>query len=266
MILHQLTAGDAGTPVVLLHGLFGQGRNWNTVAKGLSDEHRVRMLDLPDHGRSPWSEGFDYLASADAVAATIGSEPATVVGHSMGGKVAMVLALRHPDLVRRLVVSDMSPVSYGGADGSGVRGGEIGAYARALNALDLADVTGRADADRRLADVVPDPGVRAFLLQNLRRGEGDRSWRWQANLPMLERDVELMAQWPEERLADVAPYPGSVLWVAGERSGYVRDDYAPAMSRWFPHHRRVVVKNAGHWVHSDQPEVFTEILRRFAAD
>lgn len=257
MRLHQLTAGDAGTPVVLLHGLFGQGRNWNTVAKGLSGEHRVRMVDLPDHGRSPWSERFDYLAVADAVATTIGDEPATVVGHSMGGKVAMVLALRHPGLVRRLLVSDMSPVRYGSG------GGEIAAYAGALNGLDLTGVEQRADAERQLADAVPDPGVRAFLLQNLRREEAGAGWRWQANLELLERDLATIADWPEDRLG-AEPYEGPVLWVAGARSGYVRDEYEPAMRRWFPRHRKVVVKDAGHWVHSDQPGVFTEIVRRFA--
>lgn len=263
MSLHVLSVGEQGSRIAFLHGLFGQGRNWLSIAKALGDEHRVTMLDLPDHGRSPWTpegERFDYPAIADRVAEQLQSqdEPGAVVGHSMGGKVAMVLALRHPELVRRLVVVDMSPVRYRPQDG------EIGRYAAALNALDLDRIASRVDAERGLADAVPDPGVRSFLLQNLRRGAGGAGWSWQANLALLERDLPVIGDWPADALGD-AVYEAPVLWVAGGRSTYVRDEYEPDMQRWFPRHRKVVVKQAGHWVHSAQPEIFTEIVRRFTA-
>lgn len=163
---------------MLLHGLFGQGRNWSTIGKAVQRDHRVTMLDLPDHGRSPWSERFDYLRIADQVADAIegggeSGETVTLVGHSMGVKVVMVLALRHPHRVRRLLVADMSPVRYRGfADGEDRSDQErpgIPAYLRAMNRMDLGAVAGREDADAQLASAVPDPSVRAFLLQNLRR-------------------------------------------------------------------------------------------------
>ena len=131
-----------------------------------------------------------------------------------------------------------------------------------MQGLDLSSIDRRADADRALAEAVPDQTVRDFLLQNLRRD--GQTWRWQANLDVLGAELDEISGWPEEQLAGTAPYDGPVLWVAGEESGYVRPENTEAMRRWFPHHRRVVVKGAGHWVHSQQPEVFVEVLRRFA--
>jgi pimeloyl-ACP methyl ester carboxylesterase len=254
--LHTTSWGSSGSRVVFLHGLFGQGRNWATIGKALSDAHRVTAVDLPHHGRSPWTDRFDYLEVAATVALIDADDPATVVGHSMGGKVAMLLALTRPELVSRLVVADMSPVAYSSAR-------DFTHYISSLQTLDLSAVQRRGDADRLLEPAVPDPTIRSFLLQNLRR-DGD-AWRWQANLDVLGRDLAEIGGWPEHRLDGVAPYPGPVLWLAGERSGYVREEYEEAMSRWFPRHRRVTIKGAGHWLHSERPEVFTEVLRQFLA-
>jgi esterase len=256
--------GDEGSRVVFLHGLFGQGRNWNTIAKELSDRHRVLLVDLPNHGRSPWTEHLDYLDMAARVAEVLDG-PATVVGHSMGGKVAMVLALTRPDLVERLVVADMSPVDYG--DEATVTGGVLG-YARILLDLDLDGVERREEADRRLAPAVPDATIRSFLLQNLRRdGEGpDAGWRWAANLEAVVRDGAVLSGWPAERLADLPAYDGRVLWLAGERSAYVQPAYDEAMRRWFPRYRKVTLKDTGHWLHSERPDVFVAALRQFLGD
>ena len=150
---------------------------------------------------------------------------------------------------------DIAPVDYGGSD-------EFEGYIEAMRGLDLSSVQRRADADEALAEAVPNRTVRDFLLQNLRRE--DDGWRWQANLEVARR-----ASWPRSAAGrrspwpTLAPYDGPVLWVAGADSGYVRPEYAEAMERWFPRHRRVSVKGAGHWVHSQQPEVFVEVLRRF---
>jgi esterase len=255
MGLHTTTIGDHGSPIVFCHGLFGQGRNWTGIAKALSDEHRVLLLDLPHHGRSDWAEDFDYLHLADEVAGLLSSDdPVTLVGHSMGGKVAMVLALRHPELVDRLCVVDVAPVDYGGSE-------EFEGYIRTMRELDLDSIERRGDADEALAEAVPNRTVRDFLLQNLRR-DGS-TWRWQANLETLGAELDEISGWPEERLADVAPYDGPVLWVAGADSGYIKPEHTEAMKKWFPHFRRVAIKDAGHWVHSQQPEVFVEVLRRF---
>jgi pimeloyl-ACP methyl ester carboxylesterase len=247
--------GDRGPLIVFAHGLFGQGRNWTQIGKALADRHRVLLVDLPHHGRSSWADHFDYLAVADQVAAVMSpDDPVALVGHSLGGKVAMVLALRHPELVERLCVVDVSPVAYD-------RLSEFGGYVAAMRALDLDSLSSRGDADEGLAAAVPDPTVRAFLLQNLRR-DGD-GWRWQANLDVLGEDLPVIGDWPEDQLAGLPAYPGPVLWIAGALSDYVRPEYSGAMDRWFPANRLVTVKEAGHWVHSEQPEVFVEVLRRF---
>jgi len=147
--VHATTVGDTGSPFVFCHGLFGQGRNWTAIAKALSDQHRSLLVDLPHHGRSDWSGPVDYVEIADRVAdllsdSVIGTEPVTLVGHSMGGKVAMVLALRHPGLVARLCVVDIAPVDYQGTT-------EFTAYVEAMRGLHLASIARRADADEALA-------------------------------------------------------------------------------------------------------------------
>ena len=253
--LHSTALGDHGSPIVFCHGLFGQGRNWTQIGKALADEHRILLVDLPHHGRSSWSERFDYLDIADQVAGLLSaSDPVTLVGHSMGGKAAMVLALRHPELVERLCVVDVAPVAYDRVE-------EFAGYIEAMQGLDLNSLAQRGDADSALEAAVPNPTVRSFLLQNLRR-DGD-GWRWQANLDVLGADLPVIGSWPEEQLAGTSPYAGPVLWVAGAGSDYIKPEYAKAMDRWFPRNRLVTVKGAGHWVHSEQPEVFLEVLRRF---
>ena len=134
MTLHTTTYGDHGSPIVFCHGLFGQGRNWTGVAKALADDHRTVLVDLPHHGRSPWSERFDYVEVADQLvdllADRFDGEPVTLVGHSMGGKTAMVATLRAPERVRRLCVVDIAPVDYGSR-------GEFEGYVEAMQSLDL---------------------------------------------------------------------------------------------------------------------------------
>jgi pimeloyl-ACP methyl ester carboxylesterase len=257
--LHTTTYGESGTRVVFLHGLFGQGRNWTQIAKALSEEHRVTLVDLPDHGRSAWTASFDLVEVADRVSGLVGTDdPVALIGHSLGGKVAMVLALRHPELVERLCVVDISPVEYQHLS-------EFSGYIEAMRSLDLGSLTRRADAEAALATAVPNRVVRSFLLQNLRREDhpdGRSQWRWQPNLEGLRHSLPAIKSWPAGAVG-AARYDGPVLWIGGERSDYITDDYAPAMDRLFPHNRRVTIKGAGHWVHSEKAEVFVEVLRRF---
>ena len=252
--LHTTTYGDSGSRLLFLHGLFGQGRNWTQIAKSLAENHRVTLVDLPDHGRSAWLMSFDLIEVADRIAGLVdAADPIALVGHSLGGKVAMVLALRHPDLVERLCVVDIAPVDYEQLS-------EFSGYIEAMRGLDLDALTQRADAEAALAAAVPNTTVRSFLLQNLRR-EADH-WRWQPNLEGLRRSLPAIKGWPSEALGE-ARYDGPVLWIGGASSIYITDDYVPVMDRLFPHNRRVTIKGAGHWVHSEQPEVFIEVLRRF---
>ncbi|WP_300681984.1 alpha/beta fold hydrolase [Nocardioides sp.] len=263
MHLHTTALGTSGSRVVFLHGLFGQGRNWHTLGKALAERHRVTLVDLPNHGRSEWTERIDYAEMADAVAALLEQgDPVTLVGHSMGGKVAMMVALRHPELVESLVVADMSPVRYGAEDES-TTGGVL-SYAAMLRDLDLSHAPRREDVDALVATTVPSATVRGFLLQNLRHRDG--GWVWAANIDLLARDGAVLADWPEAELAGTPPYDGPVLWIAGGESSYVRPEYDDAMRRWFPRYRKVTMKGVGHWVHSERPELFRQILEQFLGD
>ena len=254
--VHTTEVGDSGDRVVFLHGLFGQGRNFSTIAKALQPEFRSLLLDLPNHGRSAWTEELSYELLADAVADWLRAGFAAdgrvhVVGHSMGGKIAMVLALRHPELVDRLVVVDISPA--GGGDQ-----GEFEHLLGSLATLDLSTLSRRSEADDQLSGPIDDSRVRGFLLQNLR--SGDDGFYWQANLDLLRRELPVIGGFPDD-LADTFDRP--VLWVAGERSRYVRPEHEETMRRLFPRATQVTVKGAGHWVHSEQPEAFVSVLRAF---
>jgi pimeloyl-ACP methyl ester carboxylesterase len=267
--LASRTLGEAGPRVVFVHGLFGQGKNWTTIGKGLADTHRVTLLDLPNHGHSPWTDRVDYLDMAELVATELEQfgEQVTLVGHSMGGKVAMQLALRRPELLRALVVVDIAPVEYppsgGRTDDPDEEASPFAAYIDAMRALDLEKLTTRDDAEEALRAAVPSRMVRSFLLQSLvREGLGaDGGWRWRLNLELLDRDLGELRGFPVPPPG--ASFDGPVLWIAGANSTYVLPEDRPHMDALFPGTRLVRVKNAGHWVHSEQPEVFLETLRRF---
>ena len=264
--LHTLSVGSAGPRIAFCHGLFGQGRNWMQIARSLvgpaEDQARALLVDLPDHGRSPWTDHFSFHAYAAAVASTLRAagpgERWTLVGHSLGGKVAMLVALSQPDLVERLAVVDIAPRVYDSH-------GWVLDYVDALRDLPLAQLADRAAADAALAATIPEPSVRAFLLQNLRRGR-DHSWHWQANLAVLSRTQPDGhgggGDWPSGDATAYHPFRGPVAWVAGGLSPYIRDEDTAAMRELFPRVRQVTVKGAGHWVHADAPDVVVEVLRR----
>lgn len=240
--------GDA-PPVALLHGLFGAGGNLGAVARRLSARRRVLSLDLRNHGASPHADGMAYADMAEDVRQTLAAHaalPAVVVGHSMGGKVAMRLALDHPNQVARLVVADIAPVRYPPA---------FRAYAMALQALNLPGLT-RAAADQMLADAVPDPGVRAFLLQNIYFGVEPA---WRIGLRQIAAALPDIEGWNSTGTA----FTGPVLFMAGGRSDYIRPEHRPVIRMLFPAARFVMVKQAGHWIHADDPETFAAILEGF---
>lgn len=252
---HFVEGGDER--IVFLHGLMGQGRNFRTVAGDLQDYASSLLVDLPNHGASEHTEEFDYREMARAVEATVRETwpegAANVVGHSMGGKVAMAVALLFPEMVDRLVVVDISPVNSENAS-------EFSHLLGSLQALELDSMERRQEVDEALAEQVPDYTTRAFLLQNLTRTEGDR-WSWKANLPMLLENLPVVMGFPEELRE--RQFDGPVLWIAGGDSDYVQEEYRPAMEELFPKVRLVTVKGAGHWVHSEKPEVFHQTLRNF---
>lgn len=257
--VHAIESGaeDAPRRAVFLHGLFGRGKNFARIAAGLEPETRSLLVDLPNHGQSGWTKHFDYAQLADLVAAHLRagfarSGPVDVVGHSMGGKVAMVLALRHPDLVRRLVVVDISPTAAVGGRG------EFQHLLESLASVDLAQLERRADAGAVLKSPIPNDAVRGFLLQNLKRA-GDE-FAWEPNLALLRAELETVMSFPD---TGGASFLGPVLWIGGERSSYVTDADEPTMRELFPKTVRITMKGAGHWVHSEKPEETIETLRAF---
>ena len=245
--------GDDGPPVVIMHGLFGAARNWTSIAKRLGRDNRVFGLDLRNHGASPWSDDITYPLMAEDVRAFIEGEqiePVTLIGHSMGGKVAMRLALEYRDLVERLVVVDIAPTAY---DHS------FDDLFDAMRGVDLASASRRADVEAALAEGVADPGVRAFLMQNLTRRDG--AFAWQLNLNALAMHMEDLTGWPDDLPG--RRFDGPTLFVSGERSDYVRPEHREPIRQLFPEASFMTLKNAGHWVHAEQPEAFATTVRAF---
>ncbi len=252
MILHAIQRGE-GSPVALLHGLYGQGNNFGAVQRRLAQGRRVIALDLRNHGTSPHTPTMSYTEMAADVLETlgaIGALPCALVGHSMGGKVAMAAALAAPERVSRLLIADIAPVAYDHA-------GFHGRYVAAMRAVPLHPGLTRAEADAALAEAVPDRATRGFLLQNLRFG-GTPEWR--LDLDAIGAALPTLAGWD---VPAAAPYPGPALFLAGGRSDYVLPDYRAAIRALFPAARVLTLKDSGHWVHADDFEGFVTALEAF---
>lgn len=248
-------AYGAGRPVVILHGLFGSKRNWSAIARQLAAAFQVFTVDLRNHGESPWDDRHEYPAMAADVASFFDRQvggPVTLIGHSMGGKVAMLLALTRPDLVERLLVVDISPARS--------RGTPIG-YVHAMQRVPLAACARRSDVEAALAGDILDPVVRGFLVTNIvSRPEG---LAWTANLDAIERQFDTILDWPDT--ADAAPFFGPTLFLRGNRSLFMKPEHALVIHQLFPAATIESIIGAGHWVHAEQPAAFLEAVRRFLA-
>jgi esterase len=251
MILNAIIQGD-GPPLVLLHGLFGAAKNLGVVARGLSGQARVISMDLRNHGDSPHSPVMNFSAMAADVAETcaaLGVAQARVVGHSMGGKTAMALALMQPELVERLVVMDIAPMSYShGYDD----------YIKAMQAIVLSPDLTRHEADAVLADVVEAPPMRAFLLNNLILGDAPH---WRLGLDEIAAAMPDLLAWKDP--AGTLPYTGPALFLRGGESDYVRPSADAAIQSLFPNAERETVEGASHWLHVDKPKQVIASLKRF---
>lgn len=243
-MLNVLRFGDhAGTPVMIVHGLFGSGRNWGVIARRLAETRPVIAVDMRNHGDSPWYPTQSYADMADDLAQVIAAEGgrADVLGHSMGGKAAMVLALTQPERVRRLIVADIAPVAYGHSQSH---------HISAMRALDLTGLVARSEADRRLSAAIDDPGLRAFFLQSLDLKSVPP--RWKLNLDVLEADMPQIVGWPDPAGEFTAP----TLFLSGALSDYVRPEARDTILRLFPRARMARIPGAGHWLHADRPREF----------
>jgi len=223
-------------PIVILHGLLGSSRNWQTAGADLGQNRRVAALDLRNHGRSPHAPEMSYAAMAEDVLAWLDAQAlpqAIVIGHSLGGKVAMRLACREPARVARLIVVDIAPKDYHSAAHR--------AEFAAMTELDLTHLASRAEAEVRFEARVPDWAMRKFLTTNLERSDG--GWRWVVNLPVLAAAlpaIERTSLEPEDR------YAGPTRFVIGGKSRYVQPDDTPAIRRHFPAAEFAVLPGCGH--------------------
>ena len=242
-----------GPPLAILHGLFGSGRNWRSIAQQLAARHRVLAFDLRNHGASPWAEGMSYREMVEDLRTSLsahGNAHTTLLGHSMGGKVAMLTALLHPAEIDRLVVVDIAPAPNPPT---------LLAYVRAMRTADLHGVKRRGDVDARLAETVHDPAERAFLLQNLIIDEDTA--RWRLNLGAIEVEFPEIVGFPP--LPAGTAYRGPTLFVAGAHSDHIRPEHEPVIRRQFPQAEITRIEGAGHWVHAEQPQEFLRTVEAF---
>lgn len=240
----------AGEPLVILHGLFGSARNWQSVAKRLADSYHVYAVDLRNHGRSPWAETMTFADMAEDLRLfldTHGLENAIVLGHSVGGKTAMAFALEHPLRVEALIVVDIAPVAY---DHSFLP------LVQAMQAVDLSGLKRRSEAEAHLAQGIPDAPTRKFLMQNLVMSKHRLKWR--INLDAMGDAMSTLTDFPDESRHE---YEGRALFVSGEQSDYIARDHDDAIFALFPQAEFAVIANAGHRVHVEQPDAFvTRVL------
>lgn len=245
-IEHAADGAETGPPLLIAHGLFGSARNFNSLGRRLAKNRRVVMVDMRNHGDSPWDTDTRYPALADDLAEAIdrlcGGE-ALVLGHSMGGKAAMTLALSQPDRLAGLIIADIAPVTYTHTHLN---------YLHAMREMDLARITRRSDADPLLAEVVADPMLRAFLLQNLVIEDGVA--RWRINLDALAEGMDDLIDFPAS-LPKTA-FEGPAYFLHGGASDYAAPGTHPHIRALFPGAEIEALPGAGHWLHAEQPDAF----------
>jgi esterase len=250
--LHSQIIGH-GEPVVLLHGLFGSGSNLRGLARSLADHYCCHLPDLRNHGLSPHSPMMDYPAMAADVIHYMDShniDSAHLLGHSMGGKVAMQAALNYSDRVKKLLVADIAPVKYPAHHNDVLQG---------LAAIKLQDIHSLADADTQLAAYVSEKPVRNFLLTNLKRN-ADGNYHWLPNLQAIEQQYHCIADG-----VSGAPFSGETLFIKGSESNYLVASHRERVTALFPNAKTRIITNAGHWLHTEKPQIFNRMVARFLA-
>ena len=247
---HPAATPTSAPPLLIAHGLFGSARNWGVIARRLSDRREVLAVDMRNHGDSPRFPTQSYADMAADLAGVIAAHGgrADVLGHSMGGKAAMMLALTEGAMVNRLVVADIAPVAYSH---------DQTRHITAMRALDLSGLTSRAEADYRLAASVTDPALRAFFLQSLDLKATPPGWR--INLDVLEAEMPKIIGWPQV----AGHFDGPTLFLSGALSHYVLPDHREAIRTLFPGARFAKLPGAGHWLHAEKPREFEETVRVF---
>ncbi|MEM8593737.1 MAG: alpha/beta fold hydrolase [Pseudomonadota bacterium] len=255
LFVHQMnTETTSNDAVVLLHGLFGQSSNLSRLAKQLSAQHRVLLVDLPGHGDSAAAPFHDLSTMAESVANGVfdamreqGIERVSLFGHSLGGKVAMQIADRYPDMVTRLIVADIAPVAYAPSHLRIIDG---------LLKVSHSQVDSRRQADEVLQEFVDALGVRQFLLKNLAKQETGE-WGWKFDVARLAQYYDELINAPQ--LSGV--FSGDALFLKAERSDYITEDHRRTIDSFYPHAQYVTIFDAGHWLHAEQPDAVFEAVQ-----
>lgn len=250
---HPASESETEPPLVIAHGLFGSARNFNTLGRKFAINRRVILVDMRNHGDSPWDDTVSYPAMAEDLAEAVvrhAGGKAVVLGHSMGGKTAMALALGHPELVHGLIVADIAPMAYDHSHLS---------YIQAMRAMDLGSVTRRSQADPLLAQAIPEAPIRSFVLQNLLVEDGKA--RWRLNLAALEAGMDDLVGWPES--LDAKAYGGPTLFLHGGASEYLPEAIKPHAQMLFPNADFFAIPGAGHWLHAEKPIEFAAAMGDF---
>lgn len=231
------------SPLIVLHGLFGSANNWNSFARTMSNQRQVICVDLRNHGNSPWHSTHSYDDLATDVAMML-DQPADIIGHSMGGKAAMVLALRYPKLVNKLIVADISPIRYNYSQISIIN---------TLLAIDLNKAESRAQVILQMHAIEPD--LRAFLAHSI----NIREKVWRINLKTLKKDMHKIIGFPKFN----TEFFGKTLFISGEKSDYTHESHKPKIRRLFPNSSFIGIQNSGHWLHVEKPLEFKDITNKF---
>lgn len=237
-------------PLVILHGFFASSRNWRQIGEKLSSQYHVYLLDIRNHGESPHHPLMDYPSMAADLQRFIerrGLDKVNLMGHSMGGKVAMWFALNHPGVVNKLIIADIAPVSYGHSFNNTIQ---------ALKTLPLAEISNRKQAEEWLAEYITELSYRQFLLQNLVLADG--KYKWRVDLDIFYRTAPSIVAFPDA--GHVSPYMGKALFIAGANSDFVN---AEDIETLFPEATLTAIPDAGHWLHVQQPDIFIKTVGNF---
>ena len=241
-------------PLIIIPGLFGSTGNWRGFAKKLSTTYRVIVIDQRNHGDSPHAESntyFDLATDIEKLLESLELTKATLIGHSMGGKTAMLLALVKPHLIDKLIILDIAPVAYGHSHLSILNG---------IDSISLEGATSRADIERQLANSIPDKATRMFIMLNLAGSAGN--FRWKINVPVLMRFMDDIVDFPKYEVAGLS-YERECLFVTGGRSDYVKEEDKQILLGLFPNAQINVVEEAGHWLHVEKPDAVIGHIKGF---
>ena len=252
MLLNFKKYGDLGPPIIILHGFLGSLDNWLSIAKQLSKDNQVFLMDQRNHGKSPHNESMDYFVLAnDLLDFTLQNKLKDIIliGHSMGGKVAMLFALQHPNLVHKLIVVDIAPIDYAG-------GHEF--ILDAMASLELNKYKDRAAIEQDLREKIFSDVLLQFILKNLGR-TNQNTFEWKVNLPILIKNYRNLMVFPKLDLK----FGGKALFIKGENSDYIDMSMLEFFETFFQKMKIVEIKGAGHWVQAEQPQIFVDVVSAF---